>query len=85
MPNGKELGMHSLGPYPIINWINEDVEEYKIQLSVDENELWEIDEISLKPIVVRWRLKTSMGLIFGAVISAIFGLALFLFWEFMSG
>lgn len=83
MPDGKDFGMHEVGPYPIINWMNKEIEEYKIKLAVNKNTLWGIDEISLDPIVVRWRMKTSVNLILGAIISGIIGFIIIKIWEFL--
>jgi len=77
MPNGKDLGMHQVGPYPIINWINNETEKYVIRLEVNDYALWGIDEVSLEPVVERWRLKTAWSLVFGALLSGIVGLIFF--------
>jgi len=73
MPHGKDLGMHEVGPYPIMNWIDKNREKYIIRLEVNDYTLWDIDEISLEPIVERWRAKTMWTLIAGAILSGIIG------------
>jgi hypothetical protein len=77
MSKGKDLGMHEVGPYPIINWINKKNEIYKIKLKVNNHALWGIDEISMEPVVERWRIRTIWSLVVGAFFSGLIGLAFF--------
>jgi hypothetical protein len=74
MPKGRDLGMHEVGPYPIINWIDIYTQRYQIKLTVNDYAVWGVDEIALEPVVERWRIRPIWHLLLGAVLSVLAGL-----------
>jgi len=77
-PHGTDFGFNKLEPYPIVNWIEKSKREnngiLKIKLEVDQNVLWDVDEISIEDIIYESKeLKQWVWMVCGALLSVIVG------------
>lgn len=74
-PHGKDYGVDSRRPFPIFCYINKDKDKsvQTIRVEVDKHVLWDIDRVTLEPIILRKELKPEAAMIIGAIISAIIG------------
>ena len=72
-PHGEDYGVDSRRPFPIFRFIDKDIRIQKIRIEVDEKVLWDIDRVTLEPIVLRKEIKPEAAMIIGAIISALIG------------
>ena len=72
-PHGEDYGVDSRRPIPIFRFIDRANETQTIKIEVDNNALWDIDYITLEPIIKRMEWKPGAILVIGAIISAFFG------------
>ena len=72
-PHGEDYGVDSRRPFPIFRYIATDKKIQTIKITVDEEVFWDIDRVSLEPIILRKEWKPEATMIIGAIISAIIG------------
>jgi hypothetical protein len=78
-PHGKDYGVDSRRPFPIFRYINKDKSVQTIQtiqtirVEVDKDVRWDIDRVTLEPIILRKEIKPEAAMVIGAIISAIIG------------
>jgi hypothetical protein len=76
-PHGKDYGVNSRRPFPIFLYIKIDKGKsksvQKIKIKVDKDVRWDIDRVTLEPIILRKEIKPEAAMIIGAIISAIIG------------
>jgi hypothetical protein len=72
-PHGEDYGVDSRRPLQILRYIDKARDVQTIKIQTGENALWDIDEISIEPIVSRYEVTPGAWMILGAVISAILG------------
>jgi len=72
-PHGKDYGVDSRRPLPIFRYINRDKTIQAIKINADEDVSWDIDRVTLEPIILRKEWKPEATMIIGAIISAIIG------------
>lgn len=72
-PHGEDYGVDSRRPFPIFRYINRDEDIQRIKVTVDNDVSWDIDRVTLEPILLRKEWKPEATMIVGAIISAIIG------------
>jgi hypothetical protein len=72
-PHGKDYGVDSRRPFPIFCYINKDKSVQTIKVEVDKDVRWDIDRVTLEPIILRKEIKPEVAMIIGAIISAFIG------------
>jgi hypothetical protein len=72
-PHGTDFGVDSRRPYPVFRYINRENCTQNIRIEVDKDALWDIDRISLEPVILRKEWKPVSTMILGAIISAAMG------------
>ena len=72
-PHGEDYGVDSRRPLQIVRYIDKARDVQTIKIQVAENVSWDIDEISIEPIVSRYEVTPGAWMILGAGISAILG------------
>jgi len=72
-PHGEDYGVDSRRPFPIFRYIDKDKSIQAIKVNVDEDVSWDIDRVTLEPIILRKEWKPEATMIIGAIISAIIG------------
>ena len=74
-PHGNDYRVDSRRPFPIFYYINKDKDKsvQTIRVEVDKDVLWDIDRVTLEPIILRKEIKPEAAMIIGAIISAIIG------------
>jgi len=72
-PHGEDYGVDSRRPFPIFRYINRDKNIQTLKINVDEDVSWDIDRVTLEPIILRKEWKPEATMIIGAIISAIIG------------
>ena len=70
-PHGEDYGVDTRRPFPIYRFIDKDKSTQTIKVEVDERVLWDIDRVTLEPILLRKELKPGVAMVIGAVIGAI--------------
>lgn len=72
-PHGEDYGVDSRRPFPIFRYINKDKSVQTIRVEVDKDVSWDIDRVTLEPIILRKEIKPEVAMVIGAIISAIIG------------
>lgn len=72
-PHGKDYGVDSRRPFPISRYIDRDRNTQTVRVEVDKGAFWDIDRVTLEPIVLREEIKPEAAMVVGAIISAIIG------------
>lgn len=77
-PHGEDFGVDSRRPFPILRYVKKDGERQtarwiQIRIETEEEVFWDIDRITLEPIVLRKEIKPEAAMILGALISAALG------------
>lgn len=72
-PHGEDYGVDSRRPFPIFRYIDRDKCIQSIIIEVDKDVYWDIDRVTLEPIILRKKYRSEIAMIIGAIISAIIG------------
>lgn len=72
-PHGTDFGVDTRRPIPVFDFINKNDEKQTVRIEVDKDTFWNIDRITLEPIILRNEWKPEATMIIGAIISAIIG------------
>ncbi len=72
-PHGEDFGVDSRRPIPILHYVDKDNSKQTISIGVDKDVLWDIDRVTLEPIILRREIKPEAAMIIGAIISALIG------------
>lgn len=72
-PHGEDFGADSRRPYPIFSYIDKNKSIQTVKIEVDDDVYWDIDRLTLEPIILRKEIKPEAAMIIGAIISAIIG------------
>jgi len=72
-PHGKDYGVDSRRPFPILRYIDRDRNTQTVRVEVDKDAFWDIDRVTLEPVVLRKEIKPEVAMVVGAIISAIIG------------
>ena len=72
-PHGEDYGVDSRRPFPVFRYINRDFDIQTVKVTVDEDAKWDIDRLTLEPIVLRKVWKPEATMVIGALISAVIG------------
>jgi hypothetical protein len=72
-PHGADYGVDSRRPFPIFRYIDKDKSVQTIRVEVDKDVSWDIDRVTLEPIILRKDIKPEAAMVIGAIISAIIG------------
>ncbi len=72
-PHGEYYGVDSRRPFPIYSFIDRDKNSQTIRVETDKEVWWDIDRVTLEPIVIRTELRPEIAMITGAIISATIG------------
>lgn len=72
-PHGEYLGVDSRRPFPVYRFIDRDKSLQTIRVVTEKGVLWDIDQVTLEPIILRKVLRPEIAMITGAIISAIIG------------
>jgi hypothetical protein len=73
-PHGEDYGVDSRRPFPIFHFIDKSKIKQTIKIEVDEDVFWDIDRITLHPIINLKELKPWCYMVLGAFISAVMGI-----------
>lgn len=69
-PHGEDYGVDSRRPFPVFRYIKRDTQTQIIRIEVDEDAFWDIDRITLEPLIVRREIRPVVYMLLGAIISA---------------
>jgi len=72
-PHGEDFGVNSRRPYPIFKFMDRKRDIQTVRIDVDEGVYWDIDRVSIEPIVERRDLTPLIWMIIGALVSALIG------------
>lgn len=72
-PHGEDYGVDSRRPFPIFRYISRDKNIQTVKINVDEDVKWDIDRVTLEPIILTKEWKPEAAMIIGAIISALIG------------
>ena len=72
-PHGSDFGVDTRRTIPVYDFINKNKSTQTVQLTVDNDVLWDIDRIILEPIIYKKEIKPEVAMIIGALISFIIG------------
>lgn len=72
-PHGEDYGVDSRRPTPIFHYIDKDNSKQTIRIGVDKDVVWDVDRVTLEPIISRREIKPEAAMIIGAIISAFIG------------
>lgn len=72
-PHGEDYGVDSRRPFPIFRYIDRNKYIQSIKVEVDKDVYWDIDRVTLEPIILRKEYRSEIAMIIGAIISAIIG------------
>jgi hypothetical protein len=72
-PHGKDYGVDSRRPIPILSFIDKNIERQIIKVQTDKDTSWDIDRITIEPITKVRELKPFIFMIIGAIVSGIIG------------
>ena len=72
-PHGTDYGVDSRRSIPIFHYIDKNNETQIIKIEVEDKTYWDVDYITLEPIIKRKEWRPGATMIIGAIISAIIG------------
>jgi hypothetical protein len=72
-PHGEDFGVDSRRPFPILRYIDKTRDLQTVRIEVDPEVSWDIDRISIEPVVLTWEITPGAAMVVGAIISAILG------------
>jgi len=72
-PYGEDYGIDSRRPFPIFRYVDKDKSIQTIKICVDKDACWDIDRVTLEPIILRKEIKPEVAMVIGAIISAAIG------------
>ena len=70
---GEDYAVNKPGPYAVDDYIKTDESEQIVEIEVKKQARWDIDQLKLRFIVKRRRLRSWVHMLFGAVISSLVG------------
>ena len=73
LPHGDDYGVDSRRPVPIFRYIDEENDTQTIKLWVEKGVFWDVDRVSLEPVIKRKELRPEAAMIIGAIITAFIG------------
>lgn len=73
LSQGKYFGVDSRRPFPVYRFIDRDKNLQTIRVETDKDVFWDIDRVTLQPIILRKGLRPEIAMIAGAFISATIG------------
>jgi hypothetical protein len=72
-PHGEDFGVDSRRPFPIFRYFDIERDVQTIRIEVDAEASWDIDSVSIEPVVIRREITPGASMIIGAAISAALG------------
>lgn len=75
-PNGEDYGVDSRRPFPVFRYIDRNKEIQKIKIEIENDSYWDIDRVTLEPIILNKQIKPWITIIIGAIISSTIGTVL---------
>ena len=72
-PHGEDFGVDSRRPFPILRYFDTGRDAQTIRIAVDPEASWDIDSVSIEPVVIRREITPGTSMIIGAAISAALG------------
>lgn len=75
-PHGSDYGVDSRRPFQVFRYINRKDSVQEIRLEVDNKVLWDIDGITLEPIIVKTEITPRAAIVIGVVGGAVLSLLL---------
>lgn len=72
-PHGEDFGVDSRRPFPILRYFDIERDAQAIRIEVDAEASWDVDSVSIEPVVVRREITPGASMIIGAAISAALG------------
>ena len=73
-PHGEDFGVDSRRPFQILRYIDRGRDTQTVRIEVDKNVCWDIDEVCIDPIILRYEVTPGAWMILGAIISTILGI-----------
>lgn len=73
LPHGKDFSVDSRRPIPVFRYIRRDRSRQTIKLWLEEDVFWDVDRVSLEPVIKRKEIKPEAAMIIGAIITALIG------------
>jgi hypothetical protein len=71
--HGEDLGVDSRRPFPVFRYIDKAKSVQTIRIQTDEGVCWDIDRVTLEPIILRKEIRQWIFMVFGAILSAAMG------------
>lgn len=72
-PHGEYYGVDSRRPFPVYRFIDRDKNLQTIRVVTAKDVFWDIDRVTLQPLLLRKEIRPEIAMITGAIISAIIG------------
>lgn len=74
-PHGEDFGVDTRRPLPILSYVDRRKvgQTVKVKVEVEADVAWDIDRVTLEPIILRRETKPEVMMIAGAVLSALAG------------
>lgn len=72
-PHGEDFGVDSRRPIPVFRYINLDEKGQVLRLEVDRMVAWDIDRVTLEPVIVAKHLSPWAAMVAGSLVSALVG------------
>ena len=71
--HGEDLGVDSRRPFPVFRYIDKAKSIQTIRIETDEGVCWDIDRVTLEPIISRKEIRPWVFMVSGAILSAAMG------------
>ena len=69
-PHGEDYGVDTRRPLPVLRYIDRARNGQTIKVQVEAGTLWDIDRVTLEPIILRREIRPGLMLIMGAIVSS---------------
>ena len=73
LPHGDDYGVDSRRPIPIFRYIDTKNSTQTIKIGVDQHVSWDVDWVTLEPVILRREIRPEAAMVIGAIISALIG------------
>jgi len=72
-PHGEDFGVDSRRPFPILRYIDRRRDLQTVRIEVDADVSWDIDRVSIEPVVLSREITPGAAMAIGALVSALLG------------
>lgn len=83
-PHGEDFGVDSRRPFPILRYIEKTRDLQTVRIEVDPEVSWDIDRVSIEPVVLTREITPGAAMVVGAMISSILGGLVAYFFQYVN-